>query len=77
MYSNFCTIYAKLCYNMRSREKWKNTENPNDYKFLEFPAILEDDTPLWKNDCKITEITDGAACTGSIIDNGGKVVYAY
>ena len=21
MYSNFCTIYARLCYNMRSREK--------------------------------------------------------
>lgn len=23
--------------------------NSNDYKFLEFPAILEDGTPLWKN----------------------------
>lgn len=23
--------------------------NPEDYKFLEFPAILEDGTPLWKN----------------------------
>ena len=45
------------------------------YEYAKY--FSEDDTPLWKNDCKITEITDGAACTGSIIDNGGKVVYAY
>lgn len=30
---------------------------------------------LWKTRCNSEKVTLGAACTGSIVDNGGKVIY--
>ena len=39
--------------------------------------FTEDTTPLWEDNCNSKEIVDGETCTGSIVDNGGKVVYKY
>ena len=32
---------------------------------------------LWKSKCNKTQVTDNMACTGSVIDNGGNVIYQY
>lgn len=34
-------------------------------------------TAIWEDDCNSTVVSDGGACTGSIFDNGGKVIYKY
>lgn len=34
-------------------------------------------TALWEETCNSTIVSDGRACTGSIIDNAGKVIYKY
>ena len=46
------------------------------YEYAKYTSETEH-TPLWKTTCNSTTVTDGAACTGSIVDNGHKVVYKY
>lgn len=48
------------------------------YGGYEYATYSSDETiPQWETTCNTTEVSDGNDCTGSVVDNGGKVIYKY
>ena len=46
------------------------------YEFAKYSEELSS-SPLWATECTSTSVTDGAACTGSLVDNNSKVTYRW